>query len=521
MSRRLVITCCLVAFPMLAHAQDRQTLFLHGFGAEARDWAAAAERLRTTVAITPNIPSLPWRQSFDAQVHTLNHDPGASSLPANTVVVGHSNGGIVARAWSRTRPVGGLVTIGTPHQGAPILPHFYAYADFHASTPGLLNWVLGAFTMPSSWTSIIYYVSNTLSWMSDFSLWSVANLAATLGIDAAMPVAFDMVPGSLYLTSLNSGQNLAREARDVPGRVGIVSVAHNFYFAGPARAFAPDQADLIAAGLYSSAYGLLFWSSYITSQADPSDMTAFHQASTLSALAGHMLEVDPYYCRLISSWNVSECLPNDGIVPFTSQEFPNAPNIYIGFDNDGPAHTQEKDRSDATFYNALVWYIGLQARPVPLPPAAPPPPGPTYPEPAYPGHPDPSGPNPEPASDPSGGGAASDPGLLGSGAGLSPGQSRTSANGQFHLVYQGDGNLVLYDENWNALWASNTPGTAAGSVEMQGDGNLVVYGAGGEALWASGDSAGHPGAFLLVQNDGNVVIYDPNGTPLWATNTAR
>jgi hypothetical protein len=56
---------------------------------------------------------------------------------------------------------------------------------------------------------------------------------------------------------------------------------------------------------------------------------------------------------------------------------------------------------------------------------------------------------------------------------------------------------------------------------MQGDGNLVIYDGNGVAIWASRTSFRHPGAFLVVQTDGNVVIYDVDGTPLWATDTWR
>jgi hypothetical protein len=97
-----------------------------------------------------------------------------------------------------------------------------------------------------------------------------------------------------------------------------------------------------------------------------------------------------------------------------------------------------------------------------------------------------------------------------------PGQSRQSADGRFRLVYQVDGNLVLYQGS-NPLWASATYGTTPGFVAMQADGNFVVYDSTG-AVWAS-NTWGHPGAFLVVQDDGNTVIYSTGSSPLWAANT--
>ena len=101
---------------------------------------------------------------------------------------------------------------------------------------------------------------------------------------------------------------------------------------------------------------------------------------------------------------------------------------------------------------------------------------------------------------------------------LQPDQKRQSRNGRAELLYQGDGNLVLYVDG-RALWASHTAGRAAGEAVMQGDGNLVVYDGARQPVWASGTS-GHDGALLAVQDDGNCVIYH-DGRALWATHTAQ
>jgi len=96
-----------------------------------------------------------------------------------------------------------------------------------------------------------------------------------------------------------------------------------------------------------------------------------------------------------------------------------------------------------------------------------------------------------------------------------------SANGLYTLIYQSDGNLVLYPNgSTNALWASGTNGSSRGSAIMQTDGNFVVYDQSGNAVFAAGTD-GNPGSRLVVQNDGNVVIYAPDGTALWATNTVQ
>lgn len=102
---------------------------------------------------------------------------------------------------------------------------------------------------------------------------------------------------------------------------------------------------------------------------------------------------------------------------------------------------------------------------------------------------------------------------------LYPGQSVKSADGRFKLLYQSDGNLVLYRIGAGALWSSGTNGTSLGYAVMQGDGNLVVYDAGHRAVWAS-NTWGNSNALLVVQSDGNLVIYsDYYNEVLWASDT--
>jgi hypothetical protein len=493
-----------------ALAQDRTVLFLHGFRSGGSDWNATAARLHDRVAIEARTPDLAWRQPYEQQAQTLRDSAALAGLASPPLAIGHSNGGLVARELSRLRRVDGIATIGTPHRGAPILPGFSQWMAFQGMTAAYLGYVVQTFGSWSAWSWTLAYFVGSLSWISDFSIWSVAYLGASLGLEAAMPVTGEMAPGSAYLATLNAPGNLQREASDVPARVGVVSVAHNFFFAGPARAITPAHADEVAAALYSTAFGFMYWSSYIMTAADPADIAAIRQASSLMGLAGFLLSIDPAYCTLVSGAVTGECFPNDGVVPVTSQEYPGAPNIYLGMDNDGPAHSQEKDWGQDALYDALVWYMHVPPRPG-LPPGPPAPaPGPSpAPGPA---------PAPQQPDTPSPG---SDAGLLRPDEVMWPDTAIESADGRFHLIYQGDGNLVLYDEAWSPMWATGTQGSDPGAAVMQSDGNFVVYDAQGVALWASSSSYGHPGAWLLLQSDGNLVIYDVDGTPLWATDTAR
>lgn len=103
---------------------------------------------------------------------------------------------------------------------------------------------------------------------------------------------------------------------------------------------------------------------------------------------------------------------------------------------------------------------------------------------------------------------------------LFPGSALSSPSGRFFLLYQLDGNLVLYDRGIEPLWASGTLGVPTGQVIMQGDGNLVLYDRAGRPAFAT-NTSGNPGAQLRLQDDGNLVIYTSHGVPIWATMTFR
>lgn len=76
---------------------------------------------------------------------------------------------------------------------------------------------------------------------------------------------------------------------------------------------------------------------------------------------------------------------------------------------------------------------------------------------------------------------------LGNDQTLQTDQFRVSGCGRFKTVMQSDGNLVLYKNETNPIWASNTCNKGKGPFvcSMQGDGNLVIYDSTNAPTWAS------------------------------------
>jgi hypothetical protein len=109
-----------------------------------------------------------------------------------------------------------------------------------------------------------------------------------------------------------------------------------------------------------------------------------------------------------------------------------------------------------------------------------------------------------------------------------PGQNLTVlTNGGYNLLWQTDGNLVLYNPANAPVFASNTSSFTEGASTLcfQTDGNLVVY-AGGEGvdpIWASGTAdtevaSGDGGEFLVLFQDGTLQILSATNTVLWGGN---
>jgi subtilase family serine protease len=90
--------------------------------------------------------------------------------------------------------------------------------------------------------------------------------------------------------------------------------------------------------------------------------------------------------------------------------------------------------------------------------------------------------------------------------------------GDFILVMQNDGNLVLYQATGPAVWATGTYGQNCGAGQclavFQGDGNFVVYN-GASPLWNSG-TWGNPAAQLIVPGQtAELQIVGDNQAVLW------
>lgn len=103
---------------------------------------------------------------------------------------------------------------------------------------------------------------------------------------------------------------------------------------------------------------------------------------------------------------------------------------------------------------------------------------------------------------------------------MEPNQHLTSANREYRLTFQSDGNLVLHRQSDRAqIWASNTANQNGKRLVLGWHGDLMVQSHSRSPAWTSGTRGSRVNR-LKVQNDGNVVLYDTANNQVWATDTS-
>jgi pimeloyl-ACP methyl ester carboxylesterase len=463
----------LVVAPTVAGAQDRSVLFVHGIWSDRYAWEGAAIRLQNELALsaqghntTDTAPY--WNQADQLQSLTWN-------LPANTIAVGHSNGGIISRQLGRQRPLGGVITVGTPHRGTHLPANGARLAQYHgylmARAGGLGYWLANQFGWTTQIEEVAYFIDNFLSG-------AVGALASRLST-VHSPVLANMGPSSSYRDNLNA--TVAQETFP-KASISVVAADHGVF--GLAAALRPNQRSSLIAVRASVAATMYVAAAWLDANYPPYSVQGmmadrFREVLSLGAT------MDNEWCLGVTN-DFSCSAWSDGVVPTSSMEYPSPSAVKKGVW--GPAHTQQTGHpsTQGVLYELLTEVMGIARR----------------------------------GSGGSGSGAGSGPpsyctyvGRLVPGQSLSPNQSVCSPNGAIRLLYQQDGNLVLYGPG-GAGWATNTVGSSLGSLEMQGDGNLVLYNGAGLSVWDT-ETWWASGAELELRDSGHMLIIVPGEAASW------
>ena len=358
----VLFACATLLRATAALGQDWPVVFAHGFNSKHEDWQQTADRLATELTITSHRMTTDWKSTIPNQAGQLQgHSTiGGLTLP---IVVGHSNGGLVGREWSKTHPVKVIITFGTPHLGLPIIHHVPAYTGFLFELLDRLFNVI-PWDLPTENWWVLQVLNPLLEYFYGLASDTIIELAARLWWRADVPVAGQMFPGAAYLRdNLNAVPNLNREVAEVPVRIGIVNVARDFFFGGPFRGLAPEYADEAAWTYYGAAFAMEVYAIRLVLTSSPGNTAAQTLANRMLTIAERIYAIDPYWCATVSTnlpLGTPFCLPNDGIVPFNTQVYPVAGSIRI--DRTGPAHTQEKNQLHETIAYLLTTFFPVLPR---------------------------------------------------------------------------------------------------------------------------------------------------------------
>jgi PGAP1-like protein len=390
----LRLLSALALFSNLAAPVAAQTsvVFVHGLKSDGSTWGSTPGVVASQLYITPRQPSLSSFSFFSDQATQLQGLIG--SQPANMIAIGHSNGGIVSRVANyagNAQPMQGIVTVGTPHRGAPLASNTMDGATLEY----LATWA-AQITQPL-FTYAQYILNDFCGIVCGRIYAGVYNLAIAGGNalyeagyllnNVAGPVAREttvlgqMEPYSAFINNeLNTGANLAREAGALRVRSAIISQGYPgytslFYGLTPGSEAHNTNWQHWVEAVYSGFY------EYYYNYVDYNDLDMWDKRfnAWMWADGWYMLAyTDYHWCNLIGGWDYNQwaCF-SDGIVPAYSQAWQGAIHHPMYW---GPGHLNQTKNPgvQALIVNSLrhdgFIMDEVPAAPPPSPPPSDPPP---------------------------------------------------------------------------------------------------------------------------------------------------
>ena len=305
-------------------------VYQHGLNSDATTWEGINSNsgvrgfLRCAVAVGDElVPSLASKghQSHSAQTAEL------SSLVLQRtqvtgrdqfVFVGHSQGGLISRrvaqsfvAQGKSNLVRGVITVGTPHQGANVVRNLPALGRFGAAATAVKSQV------------VCRFLGGTCSSLYDAIRFGID---VQLGASSGTAAAADLVPQSGEIQAVNRTPESFRRfgiQHYIQKRWAFARVAGDGTSFGGRRAVA--AVDLIVG---ASTVGAIF--SFFTGH--------FGAAAALASAVAQIIRADAYYHRITAGGDRT-----DGVVEGLSQEYPRAErNIVAATATSHPGETKRE-----------------------------------------------------------------------------------------------------------------------------------------------------------------------------------
>ena len=302
----------------------------HGFFSDARTWTRMRPWLKTDMVLA-NIEAMTtyWPNLYEDQAAELHRDIASRISPQGAILIGHSNGGMISRSLARNPNIGnerqptgyvapanikGVITIGTPHWGAPAAKHL-------RSINRLFRWGNDAAILLCGWTST--YGCQNFTYIANSTMRN-----AFIALAGNVPVMSQMQPNSAYHAQVNSLQESSFE------KYGIESYLWKKWL--PWRLYGDEYCyeDSSCGGSAQVKKIDKIYHHDISCSVTSGLLLNWKTAAKCAADAVFLRAADNLYGGWVE-W------AGDGIVPGWSQRYPNIPTTNIYVVDDGPAHWGE------------------------------------------------------------------------------------------------------------------------------------------------------------------------------------
>ena len=353
----LSIAALMLSFGVSEGQSGPRIGLVHGIFSDSTSWDTTKPQLLS--AFYPNYvdtvftPNPSWPDHFVDQRQTMldnyshvgwNTGFLGPLLGSNTILYGHSNGGIVSRFTSHRIRLLGVTTLASPQHGAPLLDHyqdmFYWLTNYVGGS--LAQFVDDVWNYGRHLDSVVWeIINNYQDWMGyvDDGLFYAAGM-----IEANNHVMDDMHFYSPFITNdLNGDDALTTERDSIGTPQAIVVTTANWYQMGLTRLMiSNNDADNLGAVVYGAAYDAMALSGDMIEAADPDDDDYDQEiavATDLWTVGWYLLEIDDAYCTAVTDRNEMGCVDaSDEIVPLWSQ---NWGLVTTPVQVVGPSHTGE------------------------------------------------------------------------------------------------------------------------------------------------------------------------------------
>lgn len=301
---------------------DQKIILVHGLFSSPDTWSTVLANwpsekpyIKSTNLKTPATTS---KAAIASQAVELNSQ--VSGLTIGQVMIGHSQGGLVARRYIRDHPSGpvrSLITVATPNRGAPLAERTGSAGNYLVNTVNTL--ARGPCTWVPPWHNYYCWVP-----LPGLSLWQdvVAGWANEFLPAAVFPALQDLQRGSAFLTSLNQSAEPVKTAailieQDIEAEVfKLIAAQTNWSEAASTR-------------LYNTA--LAFYSTIAANAAreclDP--LGGNHHACAVTDAfsdgATALLTSNDTWRSFVSPTG-NPNVPSDGIVPLAAESIPSPPS---------------------------------------------------------------------------------------------------------------------------------------------------------------------------------------------------